>query len=280
MSDNPKAYDWSATRGAKWRAQLTGMEAMLKPIDEPLIDALRLDGPHRIADVGCGGGGTTLEVLRRAPAGSVVHGFDISPELIESARARAGSDAQAVAFTVADITTATPDAPYDRMLSRFGVMFFDEPQAAFANLARWLAPGGRLAFAVWGPPADNPWMTSVRDVVAAIVDVPAPEPDAPGPFRYADAGKLGVLLERAGLGEVGVRDWRGSLAIGGGLLPAEAAHFALDAFSSFGDLLAQAGGKALSDARRSLTARFSRSETNGAVRMDACVRIVTGARPR
>ena len=176
-------------------------------------------------------------------------------------------------------TAAAPEKPYDRLVSRFGIMFFDDPPAAFANLVRWLAPGGRFAFAVWGRPAENPWMTSVREVAAEVIDMPPPDPEAPGPFRYAEAGKLLTLLDRAGFGELDVRDWRGALPIGGGLPAAEAANFALASFSSFGELLAEAGDEALNDARQSLTARFSRHQQEGAVRMDACVRIFTGARP-
>ncbi len=163
MNENPGATDWRAARGEKWRAQCAGMEAMLTPLDEPLIRALNLDAPCRIADVGCGGGGTTLEILRRAPAGSVVHGFDLSPALIELARSRKRSDEPAIAFEIADMATAAaPADAYDRLVSRFGIMFFDDPPTAFANLVRWLAPGGRFAFAVWGPPAENPWITSTR----------------------------------------------------------------------------------------------------------------------
>jgi SAM-dependent methyltransferase len=254
------------------------MEAMVQPIDEPLIGALKLDGPCRIADVGCGGGATALEILRRAPAGSAVHGFDISPELIELARQRTPPGDRAIAFDLADVSKAPPDHAYDRLVSRFGIMFFDEPRAAFANLVRWLAPGGRLAFAVWGRPSENPWLTTVRDVVAAIIDLPRPDPDAPGPFRYGDAGRLLALLAQAGAGDLHVQEWRGALAIGGGLPSAEAAHFALAAFSTFSELLAEAGDEALASARRSLTARFSAHEANGAVRMDACVHIVTGIR--
>jgi len=275
---NPAASDWAASRGEKWRAQLSGMEAMLAPIDDPLIRALHLDAPCRIADIGCGGGGTTLEIVRRAPTGSVVHGFDISPALIESARARQRSEDGAIAFEIADMATApAPQEPYERLVSRFGIMFFDDPPSAFANLARWLAPGGRFAFATWGRPAENPWMTIVRGVVAEFVDLPSSDPGAPGPFRYAEADTLLSLLERAGLDELGVRDWRGALPIGGGLPAAEAASFALAAFSSFGELLARAGDAALDGARRSLTARLAGHHEDGAVRMDACVHIFTGS---
>jgi hypothetical protein len=157
-------------------------------------------------------------------------------------------------------------------------MFFDDPRAAFANLARWLAPQGRFAFAVWGPVTENPWLTTVRDIVAELVELPRPEPEAPGPYRYAEVDKLLALLEQAGLRDLDVREWRGALPIGGALPPEEAAQFALAAFSTFGELLAQAGGDALANARRSLTAKYARHEVNGAVRMEGCVRIVTGRR--
>lgn len=278
MTTKPATYDWVGARGEKWAKQLAGMEATLMPVNEPLIHALQLSAPLRIAEVGCGGGGTAIEILRRAPAGSVVHAFDISPKLIEIARERTRSDMNAIAFEVADMTTAAPEKPYDRLVSRFGVMFFEDPHAAFANLARWIEPGGRFAFAVWGPPSDNPWITSARDAVARVAEVPQPDPNGPGPFRYADSGTLLSLLDRAGLSELEVADWRGALPIGGGLAPAEAAHFALSSFSSFGELLANAGDGAFEEAHRALTASFSRHETGGAVWMDARVHIVTGAR--
>jgi len=276
MTETPAASDWAAARGEKWRAQLASMEAMLAPVDDPLIDALALDAPFRIADIGCGGGGTTLVIARQARPGSAVCGFDISPVLIETARARAASEDRAVAFGVADMGTApAPAEPYDRLVSRFGIMFYDDPPSAFARLARWLAPHGRFAFAVWAPPADNPWMTSVRNVAGEIIDVPQPDPDAPGPFRYAGADKLLALLDGAGFGDLDARDWRGLLALGGGLKATDAADFALQAFAA-GDLVAEAGEAVRAQVRQALMEHFARHEEDGAVRMDARVHIVTG----
>ena len=275
MDENPAASDWAAERGKKWRAQLPGLEAMLGPVDAPLIEALQLDAPYRVADIACGGGGTTLAILRQAPAGSSVHGFDISPDLVELAQSRIDDDA--IAFTLADVATARPPgAPYDRLVSRFGIMFFGDPQAAFSNLASWLGPRGRFAFAVWGPAADNPWMTSLREAVEAVVDLPPPDPDAPGPFRYAGGEKLRTLLEAAGFGAFEVRDWFGALSHGGGLPAAAAADFALHSFS-IAEPLVDAGDDAFAEAHRLLTARFAEHEQDGAVRMNARVHIVTGA---
>lgn len=272
------SQDWATSRGAKWRAHVAGMEATLAPIDGPLVDALLLDGPLRIADVGCGGGGTTIAIHRRAAGGSVVHGFDIVPELVEHARRRIPPEDQGVSFEVADVATARPPVPYDRLVSRFGVMFFEDPPAAFANLARWLAPGGRFAFAVWGPPSDNPWITTARDVVDRIVPVPRPAPGAPGPFRYAEVDRWLTELAMAGLDALSVHPWRGSLPVGGALTPKDAARFALASFSSFSELLADAGDEAQEEAQRSLTERFVHHHHDGAVRLDALVHVVSGAR--
>jgi len=252
---------------------------MLAPVDEPLLRALRLDVPCRVADIGCGGGGTALEILRRAPKGTIVHGFDVSPAIIEAARARVSPEERAIAFEVADMATATVgEVPYQRLSSRFGVMFFGDPRAAFSNVRRWLAPDGRFAFAVWGPLAENPWMTAVREVVAERIELPPPDPDAPGPFRYAEADKLVRLLEGAGFAELDVSRWRGALPMGGQLPPAEAARFALASFSSFAEQLASAGSDAFAEAHRALTVRLSRYHHDGAVWMDASVYIFAGAR--
>ncbi len=278
-SDNLAATDWVGARGDKWRSMLEGMEGMLKPIDDPLIDALALDAPRRIADIGCGGGGTTLDILRRAHEGSVIHGYDISPALIEVARRRMPSGESAVAFEMRDMAQAPPPAVlYERLVSRFGVMFFDDPQGAFSNLASWLAPGGRFAFAVWASPKENPWIGTAREIVANIVDMPASDPEAPGPFRYGDVQKLVTLLDRAGLAELDVQSWGGALPIGGGLRASDAATFALGSFSTFSELLASGGQNAFEAAQKALTDRYARHERDGVVWMDALVRIVTGTR--
>ena len=281
MTERLSATDWADARGEQWRAQLLGMEGTLQPVDDPLIQALRLDAPCRIADIGCGGGGTAMAILRQAPVGSVVDGYDISPALIDIARTRAESDDAMIVFEVADMaTTPAPVSPYDRLVSRFGTMFFDDPPAAFANLFRWLAPGGRFAFAVWGRPADNPWFTYLRQSVAEVMAVPSPDPDAPGPFRYAEVDTLLTLLAQAGFADLAVSDWRGGLPMGGGLTAPEAAKFAIAALGSFGELLAKAGDETLTEATQLLTGCYAQCLQDGIVQLDAHVHIVTGTRPK
>ena len=269
--------DWRGARGEKWRAHLPRMEAMLGAVDGPLIDALCLDAPYRIADIGSGGGGTALAIFRSAPAGSVVHGLDLSPALVEAAQGRVPPGEQGISFRVADVASArAPEPPYERMVSRFGVMFFEEPETAFVQLQRWLAPRGRFSFATWADPEENPWFTIVRDAVAEVVTIPSSDPDAPGPFRYADAEKLVTLLRRAGFAELEVQDFRTALPMGGGLPAAGAAEFALTSFSAFEELLNAAGDAARRRVRDSLIASFSRHEKAGVVLLDACVHLFAG----
>lgn len=280
MNENMTGSDWVAARGQKWLAQLDGMEAMLAPIDEPLIGALNLElsTPLRIADIGCGGGGTAMEIVRLVAKGSAVHGFDLSPAIVDVARSRMRPGDSENIFNVADVGMVLPQEPYDRLVSRFGIMFFDNPSGAFSNLAGWLVPGGRFAFAVWGPLSENPWMGCVREVVAGIVALGPHDPGAPGPFRYGGVEKLTSLLEASGFEGIAVSEWRGSLAIGGGLSAAEAANFALASFSTFGELLAGAGRGALDEARKRLTEDFAAHQYEGVVAMNACVHLVTGVR--
>lgn len=269
--------DWAATRSDKWRQQIAGLEAMLAPIDEPLIAALALEAPARIVDVGCGGGATTLAALRRAPAGSIAHGVDLSPVLVDVARQRIGRHAASLAFDVADMGVATPpDRPFDRMVSRLGVMFFADPPSAFVNLRRWLAPEGRVALAVWGPLDENAWMTATREAVADAISLAPIDPAAPGPFRYGDVDPLLSLLRDAGFSDVVATPWRHALPIGQGLRAPDAARFALAAFSQFAEQLAAAGGDAARVACRSLAARFAPHERGGVVTMPGSVHIVSG----
>jgi SAM-dependent methyltransferase len=278
MSQTISASDWATERGKKWCDQLSGMEAMIHPVTAPLVDALALDMPLRIADIGCGGGGPTLAISRLAAAGSAVHGIDISPDLIEMAQARANTASGEIAFHVANVESASPPcAPYDRLASRFGIMFFDNPPVAFSNLASWLVPGGRIAFAVWGPPANNPWMTSFREAASQVVDVPPPDPNAPGPFRYAGEDTLLGLLADAGFDDLEVQHWRDTIPLAGGLPAGKTADFALQSFS-IGDALAEADEAVLAAVRHLLIQRYAEHERDGAVHMDAHVHIVTGVR--
>ncbi len=273
----PPTIDWAAARSEKWCRHLDGLETMLAPLDAALIAALDIHAPLRVADVGCGSGATTMALLASAPEGTVAEGFDLSPALVEVARRKHQAVGLTTSFEVADMSSyGPPGAPYDRLVSRLGVMFFAEPPAAFSNLRRWLTSDGRFAFAVWGPIEDNEWMAHTQAAVASAVDVPSADPSAPGAFRYGNVAQLVAELAEAGFADIVVQDWKGMLPIGNGQSPADAARFAIAAFSSFDEVLSRAGVQAWEHALRDLTRRFARYELAGRILMPARVHIVAG----
>ena len=276
MVANVSASDWSTDRGVAWRESMGPLEAMLAPVNTPLLKALNLDAPYEIADIGCGGGETSLAIAENAHPGSTVTGFDISPALIEAAQSKETHGEVPVKFQVQDAGQPLSNAAqFDRLTSRFGIMFFPEADQAFANIAQWLKPNGRFAFAVWGPSAENPWMSGIRSILSNHIELPTPEPHAPGPFLYQDASSFVKLLERSGFSNAKSMSWRDQLSIGGGLDAAAAADFALTAFS-VGQLLKKSDQTTVQAAQADLAALFSNHVVNEHVRMDAHVHIVTG----
>nr|WP_277606013.1 class I SAM-dependent methyltransferase [Glycomyces sp. L485] len=186
---------------AGWVANEAIYDAVFAPVTAAIIDAAALRPGHRMLDVGCGPG-TLLAAGVAADATSV--GVDISAEMAEAARHRAPEATVVVADAqVADLLT---DGPYDRVLSRFGVMFFDDPAAAFANIRRACAPRARMAFACWRGLDENPMFTLGSTLLTERLD-PQPEsppPGAPGPTAFADADRLSSLLEDGGWGSIDV----------------------------------------------------------------------------
>ncbi len=171
------------------------------------MDSLTLGPGARVLDVGCGTGLTTVELARRvSPEGTAV-GLDIAPSMLTAARARADLEGVDNAeFVVGDAQSGDLDGVYDAVFSQFGVMFFSDPAAAFANMRRALRIGGRIAFACWQGLFENEWMFVPGSAVVAVTGAlpPMPGPGEPGPFSLADPGYVERLLLGAGFSSIEV----------------------------------------------------------------------------
>jgi ubiquinone/menaquinone biosynthesis C-methylase UbiE len=226
--------DWGGEAGRRWLSQVDRFESMLDPVGKALIAMAQLKPGEKLADVGCGGGATTLEIANAVAPHGYVTGIDISPELVTLAsRRRQAADVPNCSFHCADAQiTSAYGTPLDRVLSRFGVMFFADSTVAFTNMRSWLRPGGEMVFACWGPPQDNPWFVLAGSVFARFITLPERDPAGPGPFRFADPDTTGMMLRAAGFKEVSFSPYQSSLALGGaGASPAEAADFVMAAMS-------------------------------------------------
>lgn len=255
---NPNAEDWSGEMGQKWLRNLNRFEGMIEPIGDALFERAAFRSGETVLDIGFGGGSSTLAIARAvAPSGSAI-GVDISPDLTEAAVERAQDAGMTnVHFVCADAATVKlKDAPYDRLLSRFGSMFFDEPVAAFSNLHGLLRQGGRIDLAVWGPPRENLWMMEMMGVVKSHIEIPKAVPRAPGPFAFEDLEYLKEVLTAAGFSNVDVKSYEGLQPFGGpGAEPKEAVDFALASMAA-GRLLKEEGDEVLRKASEDLNSLF------------------------
>ena len=263
--------NWAGDRGERWLRDLDVMEAMLAPIGEAALAQAAHSQGERVIDIGCGGGWTTRRIGAAVGAEGLALGLDISPMLVGEASRRAATLPQ-VKFLAGDAATAVLDeAPFDRLFSRFGVMFFPDPTAAFRNLASMLLPDARLDLAVWANPKWNPWMMEMRRVVGAHVELPSTEPLSPGPFQLADPDFHAAVLQDAGFQSVERRLLELPLMLGGpGSTSASAAAFALRAFS-VGELAEAAGASVLAAVTSDLERLYAENETADGITMPASV---------
>jgi SAM-dependent methyltransferase len=192
---------WGGDLGQLWAARAAQFEVSAAGYDAPLLEAAELAPGLHVLDVGCGTGSVTRKAAAVVAPGGTATGVDISAPLLRVAQDRSAGLA-GVTFLEADAQVHDFGGRYDRLVSRAGVMFFGDPPAAFANLARALRPGGRVAFVVWRSLAENAWL---HDLSRALSGRTPPEPPpGPGAFALADPDRARALLEGAGLAEVGV----------------------------------------------------------------------------
>ncbi len=265
-SPSPATEDWAGEMGRKWLKNLTCFEDMIQPIGVALLARAQYQPDQTVLDIGFGGGATSLAIAAAvAPSGKVI-GVDISPDLTEAAKMRAKmAGMKNLEFVCADAASVQlKDAPYDRLHSRFGSMFFDEPIAAFSNLHSLLRQDGRIDLAVWGPPRDNLWMVEMMGIVKAHIDVPPAIPRTPGPFAFEDLEYLSEVLTDAGFANFEAETYEGLQAVGGpGATPQDALNFALGSMAA-GRLLKEAGEDVLRQASNDLLSLYEKHHVDGA----------------
>jgi SAM-dependent methyltransferase len=206
MTNEEQARYWDGGEAAHWLIHEEPYERMLAPFTGHLLTSAAIGGADRVIDIGCGTGSTTRAAGRAAIEGEAL-GVDLSAAMLQRAARRAQQEGLAnVRFAHGDAQAYpfTPGAG-DVAVSRFGVMFFADPAAAFANIARGLRPGGRLVFVCWQNLADNEWVVVPGAAAARHVALPPPgDPAAPGPFSLGDRDRIATVLRAAALGDIAI----------------------------------------------------------------------------
>lgn len=206
-TDDEQARLWNGPAGRAWVEAQALLDRMFKPFEELLVAAVAAAAPARVLDVGCGTGGTTLAVARRLAGKGACIGIDVSAPMIDAAQARAQRERVPAHFIRADAQRhAFAPGSFDMIVSRFGVMFFDNPVRAFANLRQAASEDAEFRFVAWRSVAENPFMTTAERAVAPLLpSLPPRRPDAPGQFAFADRERVRAILEASGWAGIDIR---------------------------------------------------------------------------
>ena len=192
---------WNGPAGDSWTEFMDSQDQMLGPLGEAAMATADISSGHHVIDIGCGCGTTTLELARRVGPSGHVLGVDVSTPMLDVARQRATEvENRSIDLQNSDASTHefAPQS-FDRIYSRFGVMFFADSAAAFTNLRTALKPGGRLAFVCWRPLDLNPWMANTIAIATQYLERQEPPgPDDPGSFAFRDPDRVTGILSGAG----------------------------------------------------------------------------------
>ncbi len=197
-----QAEYWASQAGHQWIVREALLDALLLPVLTRMLHHATLQPGDAVIDIGCGTGASCFAAAAAVGPTGRVTGVDIAAQLVDRARIRAAdAGIENTRFIVADAQThAFAPASANVLISRFGVMFFDDPVAAFANMAQALGPGGRLVFAAWPPASQVPWFSiPVAAAVARLGKPAAADPDAPGPMAFQDPERVLAMMADAGL---------------------------------------------------------------------------------
>jgi SAM-dependent methyltransferase len=203
---------WNEKAGQDWTVLQERMDANLAAIGEAVLALADAKSGETVLDVGCGTGATSLAL---AKAGANVTGLDVSKPMLDLARSRAIQAGLDIAFIEADASSYPFEPAFDLIFSRFGVMFFDDPIGAFANLHKALKPGGRLAFVCWRTAPENLWaFAPLMAAMPFLPEQPPPDPFAPGPFAFADPQRVLSILTDVGFHNFEIGKYDGVMRMG------------------------------------------------------------------
>ena len=217
---------WNGPAGQGWAELNDRLDTMLRPLGLAVMDRDPPAAGQHVLDIGCGCGDSTGELAARVAPGGTVTGIDVSTVMLARARERAGSDDRQ-RFLNHDAAHHAFEATFDKAFSRFGVMFFDDPPAAFANLRNAIKPGASLSFVCWRDIAANAWVNVPMGIMRRHVEAPPepPPPGAPGPFAFADRQRIEAILAAAGFSDVSIDAHDEAIQVGGPGSAADAAGF-------------------------------------------------------
>jgi SAM-dependent methyltransferase len=209
--------EWNGVLGQRWVAMRQEVDRIVAPFGAAALKAAAPQPGERVIDIGCGCGDTAIEIARTVgPAGSVL-GIDVSQPMLGVARSRGMSaNCSNLSFHEGDASETELPANVDLLFSRFGVMFFSDPSAAFSHLRKSLRTGGRCVFVCWRTPRDNAWAMTPLSAARKALDITPPpsDPNAPGPFAFADDDRLRTVLSAAGFGAIDVQRFDTAIFIG------------------------------------------------------------------
>ena len=207
QSEIDQAALWNGAAGRAWVDEQALLDRVFEPFEKLLVDAAVGSAARDVLDVGCGTGGVAIAVARALADGGRCTGIDISAPMIDAARSRAERLGAPADFVLGDAEHhAFVPGRFDLIISRFGVMFFDDPVRAFTNLRNASRTGAELRLAVWRGPAENPFMTTAERAAAPLLpQMPPRRPDGPGQFGFADPDRVTGILEAAGWSGIDIR---------------------------------------------------------------------------
>lgn len=275
-------HDWNGDSGDRWAANIERLDRMLQEFGDAAIAAADARAGERVIDIGSGSGTSSFALAQRVGAEGQVLGVDISRQLVALAESLTTKD-QPVAFLYADAgTSPLPTAHFDLLFSRFGVMFFDDPVAAFAHMRRALKPGGRMAFVCWRAAAENDWVRLPMAAIRDIVEVAPADPEAPGPFTFGNRERLEGILTAAGFADIDIAPFDAVIPYGHGATREAAVDDALDMAFEVGPLsraLADQPGDVRDRAADAVRAAFAQRPGETSVLIDGAAWIVTARNP-